>query len=104
MKTVTVCGSMKFADEMKRIAFELESKKGLNVLQCTYNEHGEELTEEMLHNLSKAHFQKIDMSDMIYVVDINQYIGDSVKKEIAYAKEHNKEIIYHSAAVSAEHD
>ncbi len=98
MKTVTLCGSMRFTEEMKSIAFELESKKGLNVLQCTYNEHNEDLTEEMLCSLSRAHFQKIDMSDMIYVVDIDRYIGDSVKKEITYAKAHNKEIIYHSAA------
>lgn len=29
---------MKFSEEMKRIAFELESVRGYNVLQCTYND------------------------------------------------------------------
>lgn len=37
MKTVTICGSMKFEKEMQRIAFLLETKHDLNVLQCIYN-------------------------------------------------------------------
>lgn len=102
MKTVTICGSMKFEKEMKAIAFELESRKGMNVLQCTYNEQGVKLTEEMLGNLAKAHFQKIDMSDMIYVVDIDRYIGDSIKREISYALERGKSVVYHSEGGSAQ--
>ena len=39
---------------------------------------------------------KIDISDGIYVMDIDGYIGESVRKEIEYAQNHNKEIIYHS--------
>lgn len=32
MKTVTICGSTRFSKFMKRIAFELETKYGFNVL------------------------------------------------------------------------
>ncbi|MBS6196524.1 MAG: hypothetical protein KH828_13220 [Clostridiales bacterium] len=96
MKTVTICGSMKFAEEMKRIAFALESLKGYNILQCTYNEQNKEITPEMFENLRQAHFKKIDMSDMIYVVDLNGYIGNSVKQEIEYARGHHKENLFHS--------
>lgn len=96
MKTVTICGSMKFVEEMKRIAFELESIEGYNVLQCTYNESDIEITSEMFENLKQAHFSKIDMSNIIYVVDVNGYIGDSVKQEIEYAKKHHKEIVFYS--------
>ena len=35
---------------------------------------------------------KIDISDAIYVVNVNGYIGTSTKKEIEYAKSLNKEI------------
>lgn len=100
MKTITVCGSMKFVNEMKKIAFELESLSGYNVLQCTYNDSNMEVTPEMFHNLKQAHFQKIDISDMIYVVDINKYIGDSVKEEIEYAKKQHKEIMFHSKNIN----
>lgn len=42
-----------------------------------------------------AHYRKIDLSDGIYVVNIDGHIGNSVRKEIEYAKKHNKEVIYH---------
>ena len=48
-------------------------------------------TEEEILKLAEAHYRKIDLSDGIYVVNIDGYIGASVKKEIEYAKEHNKE-------------
>lgn len=35
------------------------------------------------------------MSDGIYVVNIDGYIGQAVRNEIEYARKHNKEIIYH---------
>ena len=50
----------------------------------------------MLENLKEAHFKKIDLCDMIYVVDIDGYIGASVKKEIEYAKKLEKEIVFYS--------
>ncbi len=96
MYTVTICGSMRFSNEMKEIAFTLESKYGYNVLQCTYNEQNTEITSEMQQNLKTAHLEKINMSDAIYVVDINHYIGCSVKQEIEYAEKKNKTIIFHS--------
>ena len=94
MKTLTICGSMRFEKEMQLIAFELEAKYGFNLLQCTYG--NKNLTESEKENIVKAHYRKIDLSDAVYVVDINNYIGDSVKDEIDYAILNNKEIIYHS--------
>ena len=96
MKTVTICGSMRFSDEMKRIAFLLESRFGFNVLQCTYNESGLELTPQMLERLEHAHLRKIDLSDFVYIVDVDHYIGDSVRMEIAYAEARHKPVLYHS--------
>ena len=39
--------------------------------------------------------KKIDISDAIYVVNINGYIGETTKSEISFAKSNGKEIIYH---------
>ncbi len=96
MKTVTICGSMKFEKEMQRIAFLLETKHHLNVLQCVYNADNMEISEIERGFLEKAHFRKIELSDAIYVVDIQGYIGDQVSKEIEFAKSKEKEIILHS--------
>lgn len=96
MKTITICGSMKFQDEMQKIAFLLETKHGYNVLQCVYFYSDRKLTDRELEFLEKAHYKKIDLSDAIYVVDIEGYIGSSTRKEINYANERNIEVILHS--------
>ena len=95
MKTYTICGSMRYTTQMKEIAYYLETQKGFNILQCVYIEKDVEFSENDLLALQYAHYKKIDMSDGIYVVNINGYIGESVKKEIKYAKQHNKEVLYH---------
>ncbi|MBQ8293468.1 MAG: hypothetical protein IJX78_06710 [Bacilli bacterium] len=95
MKTYTICGSMKFAEEMKHIANQLRSEKGYNVFECVYVEDISKLTAADIKKLQDEHYKKIDNSDGIYVVNINGYIGKSVKKEIEYAKKNNKEIVYY---------
>ncbi len=97
MKTITICGSMKFAEQMKQIAWKLETAQGVNVLQCVYNECNESITDDILKRLTSAHYKKIDLCDAVYIVDINGYIGQSVEKEISYAKENGKEVIFHSS-------
>jgi len=94
VKTLTICGSMRFADEMKEIAWDLEYNKGHCVIQLVYNE-GTEISAEGKARLDAAHMRKIEMSDGIYVVNIGGYIGESVRNEIALAERLGKEIIYH---------
>ena len=96
MKTYTLCGSMKFEKQMKDIAWKLESTQGYNIIQCVYNENNCTIDTKILAKLKEAHYKKIDLSDGIYVVDINGYIGESVKYEIEYSIENRKEVIYHS--------
>ena len=93
MKTYTICGSMRFEKEMREIAFLLETRNQFNVLQCTYAEI--EPTEEEKKQLTMAHYRKIDLSDGIYVLNMDGYIGESAAQEIRYAQEHGKEIVYH---------
>ncbi len=95
MKTYTICGSMRFGEDMKKIAYDLETSKGYNILQCVYCEENVIPTEEELLKLTDAHYRKIDLSDGIYVVNINGYIGASVKKEIEYAEKQGKEVLYY---------
>ena len=55
MRTVTICGSMKFETEMQRIAFLLETKYNMNVLQCVYNVDGLDITPMEQATLENAH-------------------------------------------------
>lgn len=93
IKVVSLCGSMKFANDMIKIATDLEKKYGWCVLQCVYNVGN--VNEQELDNIVQAHYKRIDISDAIYVVNIGGYIGNSVKNEIKYALDHGKEVIYH---------
>ena len=94
MKVITICGSIKFIEEMKYLAekLELENNCVLSVIYPTKNK--ECYTEEEIHFLQKGHSKRIDISDAIFVVNKNGYIGDAVRGEIEYVKRKKKEIIY----------
>lgn len=47
-------------------------------MQCVYCEENVVPTEEELLRLADAHYKKIDLSDDIYVANIDGYIGESV--------------------------
>lgn len=100
MKVITLCGSMKFEKEMKKVAFTLETKYNMCVLQCVYNEDNLEITKDEITALNNAHFEKIKISDAIYVVNFQEYIGEQVKKEIEFAKSLGKEVIYHTQFIA----
>ena len=95
IKVVTICGSMKFANEMIKIASSLEKEKGLCVIQCVYDINQATTTKEEIDRIVNAHWKKIDISDAIYVVNIGGYIGNSTTNEINYALSKGKEVIYH---------
>ena len=97
MKIVTICGSMRFEEQMKKIAFDLETKGDMCVIQCVYDINKELIDKPTVEKLNRIHMKKIDISEAIFVVDIDGYIGEQVKNEIKYAKSMGKEIIYYSA-------
>ena len=81
---------------MKEIAFILETKYDMNVLQCVYNEGKLNLSKDEIIALNSAHFKKIELSDAIYVVNIQGYIGSQVKKKIEFSQTLGKEVIFHT--------
>lgn len=83
---------MRFKNEMINIAAELELN-GDVVIQCIYFPQNKKLSDFELEMLNKLHYKKIEISDAIYVVNVNGYIGESTKNEIEYARSLNKEIL-----------
>lgn len=57
---------------------------------------GNEISDQQAELLADIHFRKMDMSDEIFVIDVDGYIGSSTKKEIEYAKEHGITVRYYS--------
>jgi hypothetical protein len=94
MKIITICGSLKYINEIKYYSEKLELE-GNCILSVIYpTKEKEKYLPEEINLLEKSHFKKIDLSDAIFVVNKNGYIGEGVKREIEYAKKCNKEIIY----------
>lgn len=95
MKIITICGSLKFKNEMIEVAERLELQENA-VITPIYptNSNKDAYTDEQVDILDKMHKEKIKISDAIYVVNVGGYIGTSTKSEIEYAKSLGKEILY----------
>ena len=102
-KVITLCGSTKFKDEFLKAQKDL-TLQGNIVISVGLFGHSEDAellesmdegtltkTKEMLDDMHK---RKIDMSDEIFVINVNGYIGKSTKSEIEYAKKTNKIVKY----------
>lgn len=95
MKIVTICGSLKFEADIKYWAEKLilEGNCVLSIIYPINHDLGANNLEQ--HEIfTKAHRKRIDLSDAVFVVNKNGYIGDSTQKEIEYAKAWGKEIIF----------
>lgn len=96
MKIITLCGSLKFQKDMMIVA-EKMALEGNCILTPVYPIlENCERTDEQLEKLKQAHFKKIELSDTILVINVNNYIGNSTHLEIEYAKKLEKEIIYYT--------
>ena len=96
MKIITLCGSLKFQKEMMIVAEKI-ALEGNCIFTPVYPViENSERTEEQMKRLKEAHFKKIELSDAILVINKNNYIGDSTKLEIEYAKKLKKKIMYYT--------
>ena len=92
---VTLCGSTKFKDDFIRVQKEL-TLAGYVVLSVGVFGHAdkEQYSTGAKAMLDDIHKQKIEMSDMIYVINKDGYIGDSTRSEIEWARDLGKLIKY----------
>ena len=91
-KVITLCGSTKFKDKFLEAQKDLTLKGNIVISVGLFghsgdNEVWEPGVKEMLDDM---HLRKIDMADEVCVITVNNYIGESTKREIEYAKKQNK--------------
>ena len=97
MKIITVCGSLRFMKEMMEITEKMELQGNCMLSPIYPTKHDKDAyTENEAIMLDKMHKEKIKISDAILVVDVDNYIGNSTKSEIEFAKSLGKEIIYYT--------
>lgn len=92
---ITLCGSTKFKEEINKVAHDL-TLQGHIVLAPAVFVHAdeEELAREEKVRLDNLHKEKINMSDAIFVVNVDGYIGESTYGEIDWAQRMNKKIFF----------
>ena len=90
MEIITLCGSLKFQNEMMIVAEKL-ALKGKCILTPVYPVlKNYEITMQEMQLLKNEHLKRIDLADTILVMNIDNYIGSSTSQEIEYAKKNNK--------------
>ncbi len=93
---VCLCGSTKFSDAFKQANLQ-ETLAGKIVLSigCDFKSNDAKgLSKDVKKQLDKLHLRKIDIADEVLILNVDNYIGESTKKELAYAKKNGKVIRY----------
>lgn len=97
---VTLCGSLRFWDTMIEVAQRLTGQ-GFIVLAPFIHLKGDEQRSDLKAMLDIMHYTKIDMSDQVYIVNVDNYIGESTRREIEYARRARKLVRYHELMIEA---
>jgi hypothetical protein len=97
MRVITLCGSTKFKKQFREAEANL-TLQGNIILSLGFFEQSEgiQITKDQEKLFEELHYRKIDMSDEIFVIDVDGYIGFSTGKEIEYAKSKGKNISFYS--------
>lgn len=95
--SLCLCGSLKFWDEMIQANAMLVTKNIISIpsgFSMKYPEKFPVVKDYVLENPEKMkkifdelHYQKIMMADGIWVLNVDDYIGDSTKREIQFCDE-----------------
>lgn len=97
-KVIVLCGSSRFVDIIAVCAWLLERNEnaitmGLHLLPQWYTkeipDHLAE-AEGIAKAMDSLHLQKIDIADEIFVVNYDDYIGESTTNEIKYTQSKGK--------------
>ena len=92
MKVVTLCGSMRFQNEMMEIAEKL-AREGECVLTPVYMVTKDcEISEEEVKRLKLEQFKRIELANEVFVVNVDEYVGESTMAEIEFAERNGKRV------------
>lgn len=95
-KVITLCGSTRFKEQFLKAQKDLTLQGNIVISVGLFGHSGDDevWSEGVKAMLDDMHLRKIDMADSIFVINVGGYIGESTKREIAYAQAHGKEVKY----------
>ncbi len=92
-KVITLCGSLKFKEEFLKMQQKLTLEGNIILLPVFFDKESQ-ITDSEFLMLKNMHLKKIDISDEIFVINKNGYIGSSTKAEIEFAIKSGKKVSY----------
>ena len=95
-KVAVLCGSTRYKKQYEKVAADLEMN-GYILLRTSIFSHYDhiDLRKRDVKRLEKIFREKIKFCDEVHVVVVNNYIGESTRKEIQLAEVYNKPIKTH---------
>lgn len=95
-EVVVLCGSTRFIDAFREWNLELTlgGKIVLSIGCDTKSDDALRLKPEDKDKLDELHLRKIDLADRVLVLNVDGYVGESTRREIAYAERLGKPIYY----------
>lgn len=95
-KVITLCGSTRFKDEFLEAQKRLTLEGNIVISVGLFGHSGDDevWNEGVKEMLDRQHLAKIDLADEIFVINVGGYIGESTRREIAYAKSKGKNVSY----------
>lgn len=92
---ITICGSSRFKDQILEAAHQLTLANHIVLVPFVfYYDEAQQLEPELLIKLSNLQKERINMSDAIFVVNINGYIGESTYGDIDWAYRMKKQVFF----------
>ncbi len=95
-EVVTLCGSTKFKEDFIKVQKELtlQGKIVISIGLIGHSGDNEVWDENKKEMLDDMHKRKIDMADFIFVINKDNYIGESTRLEIECAENTGKTVYY----------
>jgi len=94
---ITLAGSTQFREQFRDVERKLTLDGKIVLPPAIYGKaEGIEHSPGMIRTLFDLQLDKINISDGVFVIDVDGYIGESTKKEIDYAKAKGKNIMFYS--------
>ena len=91
---IKICGSSNFKDEIMEQARKLTLEDHIVLVPTIFEHQEEDLPTEVKLRLGNIQKQKINMSDAIFVVNVDGYIGEGTFSDIDWALRNNKKVFF----------
>ena len=98
MRIICLCGSVRFKKDFEEADWAFTMSGDIVVQPGCWNHaqfhEDNKYMQDCKVSLDKLHKKKIDLADMVYIINKDGYIGESTRSEIEYAESKNKWIAY----------